>query len=352
MDNQIINEDLDFFAKYFPFLQEVSNSTILITGATGLIGSMLIKCLLKLNHIYDTNISIVAIARNSQRISASLKDEYIRWIYQDLQKLDLMELKNIEADFIFHCASPTASEYFTEHPVETINTILKGTQQILQYTLSSNSVKGMLYVSSIESYGRMESKETFVTEVDFGAIDSIDARSSYSLGKKMAECLCYSYAKEYDVPVTIARLTQTFGAGVSLYDSRVFAQFAKCIMNDEDIVLHTKGESSKPYCYTIDAILAFFYIVLKGRKGEAYNVANSGSYLSIYELAQFLSDNFNPKCKIRIEEKENTSYAPSTKVRLSTEKLERLGWKPYFQLKDMFSRLITFYQNELENIVE
>lgn len=348
MDNKVINEDISFFARHFPFLQEISGSTILVTGATGLLGSMIVRCLVKLNEMYDSRIHIVAIARDSHKITAMNTGKRIDWICKDVKDMTLADLRNVKADFIFHCASPTTSDFFTRCPVETINTIFQGTQALLCYASLVNTVKGVLYVSSIESYGAIGKDGKEVTERDSGYIDPANTRSSYSLGKKMAECLCYSYAEEYGVPVKIARLTQTFGAGVSLQDSRVFAQFAKSIINEEDIILHTKGESSKSYCYTIDAILAFFYILLKGKRGEIYNVANTSSYMSVYELAQFLSNNFNPHCRIRVDEQGKTSYAPSTRLRLSTEKLESLGWKPYFQLHEMFSRLIAYYRNEME----
>jgi len=348
MNNRMINEDTSFFARHFPFLQEISGSTILVTGATGLIGSMIVRCLIELNEMHNAHINIVATARDPHKIATMNTGKQVCWICKDLKELTLVDLHDVKADFIFHCASPTASGYFTRCPVETINTIFQSTQALLHYALFANSVKGVLYVSSIESYGVIDRGDTEVTEHDAGYIDPADTRSSYSLGKKMAECLCHSYAEEYGVPVKIARLTQTFGAGVSLQDSRVFAQFAKSIINGEDMILHTKGDSSKSYCYTIDAILAFFYILLKGQKGEVYNVANANSYLSVYELAQFLSCYFNPHCQIRIEEMEKTSYAPSTKLKLSTKKLESLGWKPYFQLHEMFSRLIGYYQCEMK----
>ncbi|WP_435368759.1 NAD-dependent epimerase/dehydratase family protein, partial [Parabacteroides goldsteinii] len=135
------------------------------------------------------------------------------------------------------------------------------------------------------------------------------------------------------------------GAGVSRQDTRVFAQFAKSVISGQDIVMHTSGESAKPYCYTIDAIIALFYLLLKGEPGKAYNVATPNTYISIYDLAHLLVKKFNKNCHVVIEARDNMGYAPVTKLNLSTEKLEALGWKPFFKLEEMFDRLINYYKS-------
>ena len=201
----------------------------------------------------------------------------------------------------------------------------------------------MVYVSSIEYYGQ-NSNDKIITEDFLGYLDMSSTRSAYPMGKRAAEYLCFSFAKEYGVPVKIARLTQTFGVGVSKEDNRVFAQFARSIINKDNIVMHTKGESAKPYCYTIDCVSALLFILMKGKIGEPYNVANQSTYISIRKLAEFLRDNFCPTVKVIVEEHPELGYAPVTKLHLSTDKLMRLGWKPQVNLKDMFKRLINSMQ--------
>ena len=248
-------------------------------------------------------------------------------------------------DYIVHCANSTSSKFYVEHPVENINTAYLGTNIVLQFA-KDNNVKSMVYLSSLECYGTVDDDKE-ITEDMMGFITPTDVRSSYSLGKRATECLCHCYAKEYGVPVKMARLTQTFGAGVSLEDNRVFAQFAKSIIKGEDIILHTNGESAKPYCYTIDCICALLYLLMAGENGEAYNVANSETYISIYDMAKFLVDNFNPKCRAKIELNDNMGYAPVTHLNLNTKKLQDLGWKPYYGLKEMYGQLINYYKTIL-----
>lgn len=240
--------------------------------------------------------------------------------------------------YIIHCASPTAGKFMTEHPVETYELAYDTTRALLKHAQRIDA-RGMVYVSSLEYYGQ-NFDDAIITEDKQGYVDNTDPRSSYPLGKRAAEYLCAAYAKEFGVKAKVARLTQTFGAGVSANDNRVFAQFARSVIKGEDIVLHTTGESAKPYCYTTDCISAILYILLKGEKGEAYNVANQGTYISIKDMAAFLRENFNPEIDVRFEPHPEMGYAPVTKLHLSSEKLMALGWRPQYDLKEMFYRLI------------
>ncbi len=343
MENIVLRNDISFFVEHVPFLDKIKNRSFLVTGATGLIGSTLIKCLLATNEKYNANIKIVAMARNREKAQLIFGKSPIQWIYQDMiQPLDGV---GGSIDYIVHCANSTSSKFYVEHPVENINTSYLGTNNILQFA-KNNNVKSVVYLSSLESYGTIDDDKE-ITEDMMGYITPTDVRSSYSLGKRATECLCHCYAREYGVPVKMARLTQTFGAGVSLEDNRVFAQFAKSIIKGEDIILHTKGESAKPYCYTIDCICAILYLLMSGVDGEAYNVANSETYISIYDMAKFLVDNFNPKCKAKIELNDNMGYAPVTHLNLNTNKLQALGWSPYYGLKEMYWQLINYYKSVL-----
>ncbi|MBQ9231382.1 MAG: NAD(P)-dependent oxidoreductase [Prevotella sp.] len=339
-ENPIVKKDLEFFAEHVPFLDELRGKTFLVTGATGLIGSTFVKCMLTLNEKWSTGIQIVGMVRNPQKVADIFGDAPVNWVYQDMK--DALQLSDILIDYIIHCANSTSSKFYVECPVENINTAYLGTNNLLEYA-RKRKVKSMVYLSSLESYGTIHDDRE-ITEDVMGYITPTDVRSSYSLGKRAVECLCHCYAREYGVHVKMARLTQTFGAGVSLEDNRVFAQFAKSVIRGKDIVMHTMGESSKPYCYTIDAVIAILYLLFKGVDGEAYNVANSETYISIHDLALFLIDEFNPRCKLLMELRNDMGYAPVTKLNLDTEKLKSLGWHPFYSLKDMYESLIKYYQ--------
>lgn len=336
--NDYLSNDIKCFKEIFPLADNLNGSSFLITGGTGLIGSILVKCLLNL----QKQIAITVPVRSREKALKILGDEnqYLCIVECDLN--DYLEQLNDKFDYIVHLASPTSGQYITRYPSETYELTIETTRSLLHYAKNQN-VKGMVYVSSIEYYGQ-NSDDKIITEDFLGYLDMSSTRSAYPMGKRAAEYLCFSFAKEYGVPVKIARLTQTFGVGVSKEDNRVFAQFARSIINKDNIVMHTKGESAKPYCYTIDCVSALLFILMKGKIGEPYNVANQSTYISIRELAEFLRDNFCPIVKVIVEEHPELGYAPVTKLHLSTDKLMKLGWKPQVNLKDMFNRLINSMQ--------
>ena len=334
-----INSDYGDFVVSFPLKENLINSKVLITGATGLIGSTLVRCLLAL----DRDISITIPVRNKEKAFAMYGADASRLSIVECDLMEYCSSLDDEFDYIIHCASPTAGKYMNEHPVETYELAVETTRALLQYACE-HTVKGMVYVSSLEYYGQ-NFDDQIITEDFQGYVDATSARSSYPMGKRAAEYLCFSYAQEYGIPAKVARLTQTFGAGVAADDNRVFAQFARSVMAGTDIILHTTGESAKPYCYTTDCASAILTILLKGANGEAYNVANQDTYISIRSMAEFLCDNFNPDIKVTVEEHPEMGYAPVTKLHLSSEKLMALGWKPQYDLKKMFEQLIQYFAN-------
>lgn len=341
MNYQVLKEDVQQFAEHFELKEQLREKTFLITGATGLIGSVMVKCLLALNQKDNLGIRILAVVRDIDKAQKVFKEEYGDIQFFQVPLTDITHnTVTAPMDFIIHLASPTAGKYMEDHPVETFNLAYQSTLTLLKYA-HTNNIEGLVYVSSLEYYGQVLD-DKLITEDMQGFVDSKSARSSYPMGKRAAEYLCYAYAHEYGVPAKIARLTQTLGAGVSETDNRVFAQFARSIINSEDIVLHTTGESAKPYCYTTDCVGAILYILLKGECGEAYNVANPDTYISIYDLAKYMKEQFASNINIRMDLTGNIGYAPVTKLHLSTEKLHALGWKPDVGMRDMFERLIKY----------
>ena len=305
----------------------------LLTGATGLIGSALTRKL-----VTEGN-SVTCPIRNKGKAKGLFEEnlyDKVQWIEVPLEKY--LQEADEQFDYIIHCASPTSGKYMVEHPVETYEFIVESTKALLQYACK-HKVKGMVYVSSLEYYGQ-NFNEDIITEDFEGYIEPMSPRSSYPLGKRAAEYLCAAYASEYKVPVKIARLTQTFGPGITADDNRVFAQFARSVINKEDIILHTDGESAKPYCHVYDCVDAILTILDKGNLGEAYNVANEETYITIRDMAEFVQKNFNPEHKVVIKKRDDMGYAPVTKLRLSTQRLRDLGWSPRYGLKEMYGDLI------------
>ncbi len=325
--------------------QRFGGHTVLITGSTGLIGSLCVKAIAQYNASHTDFITVVAMARNAEKVRDVFADEIaegildkVQFIYQDICEPIPCDLR---CDYIVHTANSTTSKFFISNPVEVIESIYTGTKRVLDYAVEKH-VKGIVYLSSMEVFGQVDSEER-ICEEQLGYLDIHNIRSCYSEGKRLAELLCTSYASEYRLPVRIARLAQTFGAGVLKTENRVFAQFARSAMRGEDIILHTKGQSVGNYCYTADVIRALFLLLTEGENGEAYTIVNEETTRTIAEMAQMVAQCFsNGKSKVvfDIPEYNQFGYAPNTKMRLSSEKINRLGWKATFDLTEMYRRML------------
>lgn len=342
-DNEILQKDLEEAAMLSLPLDELNGKSVFVTGATGLIGSQIIKFLLCLNRTKQMDIKVLAFARS---------EEKARKVFPYLEGNDALELvlgdinQTIcyagKVDYIIHGASATSSKYFVSHPVETIKTAIDGTTNILEFA-KAKEVSGFVYLSSLEVYGTPDASKESISESDYGYIEPLSVRSSYSEGKRMVECLCVSYAEEYGVPVKIARLSQTFGAGVEYDDGRVFAEFARCAIEGRDIVLHTEGRTVRTYCYTTDAVTALLTILTKGEVGEAYNVTNKETDISIYDMAKLVAGLSEQGIAVKKDIPEDLAsfgYNPEMVIRLDSSKLEGLGWKASVDLEGMYTRLI------------
>ncbi len=343
-DKSRLLEDLELIAASNIDFEYYRDSSVFITGATGLIGSSLAKCFLCCNRLNELNIHIVAAVRSRDKAEAIygklLKRNDIELYIGDL--IEPVEYRD-KIDYIFHTASITTSKIMVEHPVCTIETAYQGSRNVLELA-REKQVRGLVYVSSMEVYGKPDPKLNVVEETDLGYIDIMNVRSSYSEGKRICECLCTAYASEYKVPVRTARLAQTFGAGVLPSDNRVYVQFAKSAIHLEDIVLHTEGTSEGNYCYTRDVLKALLILGYSGENGQAYNVVNEETHMQIRQMAALVAEKISGgKIAVKFDIPESVlsfGYAPAVKMKLGGAKMRALGWEPEVGLEQMYERMI------------
>lgn len=347
LETSVFAQDLEAFcaAEFIPW-ERLKGKNVFVTGATGLIGYTLVSGLIYANRKRGLDLQIVALVRSlprAQKKYAAQLESGMELTFVEGAVENLPELPG-KIDYVIHGASQTASRAFVEQPVETICTAVNGTQNILELA-RKKQVSGMVYLSSMEAYGRVE-EQNLLQETDLGYLDSMQLRSSYPQGKRMCETLCAAYAAEYGLNISVARLAQTFGAGVSKEDNRVFAQFLRSARAGKEIVLLTKGLSTRMYVYTMDAALALVTLLLKGEKGRAYNVANRETYSSVREMAEMVAAEFSVGGKpvsVRVDEGSGIGkklYPPDCHLKLDVSALESLGWKPTVDLKDMYNRML------------
>lgn len=352
MFKSVLEEDLDSILNC-PYInwKNFEKTTFLLTGVTGLVGSLLLRTLLYVNEKRNLRIRILGLVRDpgkAKRLFGPVQEEgRLVFLTGDVRQ----EIKiNERVDYIIHGAAVTDSKQMVRDPVNTFLTSVDGTRHILDYA-DRVKVKGMVYISSMEVYGITGEKDNPVTEDRLGYLDLTNLRSSYQEGKRAAEFLCTAYNSQKKVPVKTARLAQTFGPGVFESDQRVFSQFAHSVIDHKDIVLHTRGQSMGNYCYTADMIKGLFCILERGQAGRAYNVVNEANTMTIKDMAELVAARLSDgRIKVIYDIPESVllyGYAPDTKMRLSGSRLRALGWSPQVGLTDMYRRMISFWGYKL-----
>ena len=347
IENEILREDLENIS----MRKEISWSvfvgkTILITGATGLIGYTVLCALIYATRSMEEKPKILLLVRDIEkakiRFEKILRTDSDRIIFVLGDVSGSWEI-NESVDYIIHGASPTASKFFVEHPVETIKTAIHGTENMLELA-RNKGVKGFVYLSSMEVYGKGNLAGA-MDESYVGDVDPLSVRNCYPESKRMCENMCISYRQQYGVPVKIARLSQTFGPGVSSNDVRVFAEFARCALAKKDIVLKTDGLSERMCLYTADAAAAILCLLTREDAAGAYNIANENTFSSIRETAQVVINILaNGLCKLYIPENNDdeaiAKYPPKYRLELDTSRMKALGWRATYNQDEMYIRMV------------
>ena len=329
-------------------LEALRGKVCLVTGATGLIGSYLVRYLLNLNDEHALSARVIALCRNEQKARSILGEPEerndIEFVLQDVEAP--LEL-NDEVDFIVHAASPADPVSFSTRPVETMKSNFLGTMHLLEF-LKRQGHGRMLYVSSGEVYGELE-KDAVKREEMSGYVDPMNPRSCYPSSKRAAETLCASYGREYEVEAVSVRLCYVYGPTVTDSNSRADAQFLRKAAAGENIVMKSEGLQRRSYCYVADAVTAMLTLLAKGQPGEAYNVASPHSNVTIRQYAETLAEKASVAIEFQLPDSmEAQGYSKISHAVLASEKLEALGWSSGFSLDEGLRQTLKIYRMLME----
>lgn len=333
MMNIEYTKELDKFCKQVN-LTFLRNKSILITGASGLIGSYLVDAIMHSNNVHNNSTKVFAVVRNIER-SQEIFQKYCNNPLFTFVKLDISKSFKIDlsVDFIVHAASNANPAAFDSDPIGTIKANVNGTIYILDYA-KKHGVKKVLFLSSSEVYGEPLTSGTIYNENSMGIVNPILPRSCYTESKRMAENICVNYNKQFGVATNIVRICFAYGPTFNKTDNRVVPQFIRNAKNMENILLKSSGNLVRSYAYIYDVISGILKILSEGEIGEVYNISNRNSNVSIREIAETVADLAGVRVVFDIPEKEkDKGYSPFSKSLLDSTKLEELGWNPEYDLK-------------------
>lgn len=329
--------------------QDLNGKSILITGATGLIGSALTDVLCYANSCGLADMEVYAASRKVERLQQRFKT----WETLHFIKYDATEELQWEHrfDYVIHCAGNAHPNEFGKAPVETMMGSILGVHNLLDYVRKNGNKCRMLYVSSSEVYGTREgSGGKWYSEEEYGRLDLLNARACYPSGKRAAETLCASYKAEYGLDIVIARPGHIYGPNVTETDSRASAQFFRDVIMDRDIVMKSQGAQLRSYCYIFDCVTALLTILLRGESGNAYNVSNRDSVATIRQLAEEIAKQSGRRVVNAMPtDFEAKSYNLMDVSALNAEKLEALGWRGRYDLRSGVKATLTALRERGKN---
>ena len=346
-DNELYNEDLAYITELDLPWEKLKERSILISGATGLVGSFLVDVIMSKN-IDGLNCTVYALSRNEQKAS----DRFLKW--KDSQYLQLVpyditkpfvrnDLGTI--DYVLHMASNTHPMQYSTDPIGTITTNVIGVQNMLDFAVEHNATR-FAFTSSNELYGENRGDVELFDEDYCGYINCNTMRAGYPESKRCGEALCQAYKAQKGLDVVIPRPTRSYGPTMLMSDTKAISQFIRKGIVAEDIVLKSAGTQFYSYTYVADAVSGLLYVLLNGENGEAYNIADERSDIMLKDLAEIIAEIAGKQVVFEIPDAvEAAGYSTATKARLDGSKLKDLGWTAKYDIKSGMERTISILKS-------
>ncbi len=328
---------------------KLAGKTVMISGATGMIGKCMIDLLMLKNmELRDgaakapgadrgqkQPVSVIALSRNKERAMERFgeywESDTFRYIACDVNQ-GIPECGR--ADYIIHAASNTHPLQYSQDSIGTVISNVIGTKNLLDYAVSHHTER-FCFVSSVEIYGENRGDTDKFDESYLGYLDCNTLRAGYPESKRAGEALCNAYCQTYQLGFVIPRLSRVYGPTMLGADSKAIAQFIKKAAAGEDIVLKSAGTQLYSYTYALDAAMGIFTVLLKGKQGEAYNISDAGSEVTLKQIAEWLAEDNGMRVVFEIpDETEQKGYSTATRALLSAEKIKTLGWNPQTPMRE------------------
>ena len=326
---QFINEetykkDIQKVLLNIPKLEYLKNKTILITGATGLIASVITDILRTYNKLYNANVKLFLTSRNIKKLKSMYGEEDKGIVFLENDLLNINEFPN-DVDYLIHSASIASPNLYTMYPVETVESNVVSTMNLMKF-YKDKALSNFTFVSSGEVYGEVEDDSITFTEDMVGKMNSLTPRSSYPISKLMSENICIDYSKEYNIQSVIVRPSHVYGPNYKDSDMRAASYFLNQGIEKKEIIMKSEGLQKRSFTYVLDAASGILAATILGKDREAYNVSNTDNAITMKKFAEIIAEKANVTIKMELSDSKNKT----THAVLDNSNLKSLGWKPIF----------------------
>lgn len=343
-EHPLYREDVEYAAGLDLPWEKLKDSSVLISGASGLIGSFLVDVLLSKNMHSGLNCKVYALGRNVEkakdRFAYCWDRDSFEFIACDINQ-PLIRNDIGKVGYVIHLASNTHPVAYATDPIGTITTNIIGLKNMLDFA-ADHKADRFAFASSNEIYGENRGDVEKFSEDYCGYINCNTMRAGYPESKRCGEALCQAYRKQKGLDVVIPRLTRSYGPTLLKTDTKAMSQFLEKAVSGQDIVLKSAGTQYYSYTYVADAVTGLLTVLLKGQSGEAYNIADDDSDIRLKDLAGLIAADAGKKVVFEIPDTvESSGYSKATKARLNSDKLRTLGWKAHYDIKEGIGRTLS-----------
>jgi len=348
----VAREDLDYIHARVGGRHEWDGATVLVTGCAGFLGYYLMQYLVR----YATQLRVRKVIGLDNFLFGqplwlrTLAEAYPSEL--ELVKFDISgdRIGDVEgagrAKYVIHGASVASPTFYRQYPLETIDANVWGLRNLLDFYRESSTLQGLLFFSSSEIYGEPDPASIPTAEDYRGHVACVGPRACYDESKRFGETLFYVFARQYGVPITIARPFNNFGPGMRVEDRRLPADFARCVLESRDIVILSDGTPTRTFCYVADAVIGYLLCLLY-RKFDTFNIGTEHPEIMVRDFAELYrkaaAEIFGYRGRVEYQKSSDADYLrdnPNRRCPVIKKAQDKLGYNPQIEVGDGVRRYL------------